>query len=564
MVKHTFRLFVLILLLTASVASAPPAWGLTYATITDVSATQLTNSVQITVKADGILEWRPEEAQEWYGWMGTWGGKGLRVALRFPGARSSVANFTDVNMYPVNFVETYVPQDAAQGIGVCLVLSFFTESDYDVSASPDRQSVIITVKTQRTMEKKGATGAASAGSQKSGLDCHCENGLMTLQALKMSMLKVLPRVAKEAGLNIMVDDALAKRTVSLTLTDTKPEDVLQYIASAYGLALSKQGDIYMVCEGVPTDLATYRASGTQSFPMKFVRAQTASELLPTFLYSYAHVNAKQNAVVVSAPNQMLQKIERDLSKVDIAPPQVMVEAIAIETSSADDVLTALSVTGQSGNIGQFSLGNDTGDITYTTIGALPSDYQARLQALVASHKAKINAMPRMAVVNGQTADIFVGAQRFIRVEYFQYGTKNEKIQGVDVGTHITVTPWTGTNGEITATIAPEVSNIIELDRETGLPTLSTRRASTTVRVKDGETIMIGGLTQQQDYWSNRKIPILGDLPLIGFLGRSRTKNSTKSDLVILITPRVLTESGHLPDAGEESRIKQRMLPAPLQ
>ena len=105
-----------------------------------------------------------------------------------------------------------------------------------------------------------------------------------------------------------------------------------------------------------------------------------------------------------------------------------------------------------------------------------------------------------------------------------------------------------------------MSNILELDRGTGLPTLSTRRASTPVRVKDGETIMIGGLTQQQDYWSSRKIPLLGDLPLIGFLGRSRSKTSTKSDLVILITPRLLTESGHLPDAAEESRLKQRMLP----
>jgi type II secretory pathway component GspD/PulD (secretin) len=171
-------------------------------------------------------------------------------------------------------------------------------------------------------------------------------------------------------------------------------------------------------------------------------------------------------------------------------------------------------------------------------------------------------MPRMAVMNGQSAEIFVGAQRFIRVEYLQYGTKNEKIQGVDVGTRISVNCWTGGKGEITTTISPEVSNIIELDRETGLPTLSTRRASTTVRVKDGETIVIGGLTQQQDYWTTRRIPILGDLPLIGFLGRSRSKTSTRTDLVILITPRILAESGHLPDAEEESRIRQRMLPAP--
>jgi type IV pilus assembly protein PilQ len=186
----------------------------------------------------------------------------------------------------------------------------------------------------------------------------------------------------------------------------------------------------------------------------------------------------------------------------------------------------------------------------------------RLQALVAAHQAEINAMPRMAVLNGESAEIFVGAQRFIRVEYFQYGTKNEKIQSVDVGTRINVSAWTGGNGEITTTISPEVSNVIELDRETGLPTLSTRTASTTVRVKDGETIVIGGLTQQQDYWTRRKIPILGDLPLIGFLGRSRSRSSVRTDLVILITPRILTESGHLPDAEEEAGLRARMLPPP--
>jgi type II secretory pathway component GspD/PulD (secretin) len=165
----------------------------------------------------------------------------------------------------------------------------------------------------------------------------------------------------------------------------------------------------------------------------------------------------------------------------------------------------------------------------------------------------------MAVVNGQTAEIFVGAQRFIRVEVQSYGAKLEKIQGVDVGTRISITPWTGGKGEITATISPEVSNIVELERATGLPTLSSRRASTTVRVKDGQTIAIGGLTQRQDYYTKRKVPILGDLPLVGPLFRSSRKNSSTTELVILITPRILADSGHLPDAAEESQIKTRML-----
>lgn len=546
-----------IIALVSLLLAAGACEAITYATINDISAAQLTNSVQITVKADGILDWRPEGVKEW--WGSTYSGKSSRIAIRLPGARSSVKNFIDVSMYPVSYVQTYVPQDATEGIGVCLVVACFTESDFDVTGSPDRQSVIITVKTKRTMEKETRGPVGPAGEQKTEMICHYENGLMSIHVLKVNMLKVLGTIAKESGLNIVVDDAVARRTVSMSLDNAKPEDMLGHIASAYGLALSKKQDVYMVSEGVPTDLATYRASGTQSFPMKFVRAQTASELLPTFLYSYVHVNNEQNAVVVYAPNQMLEKIGTDLAKVDIAPPQIMIEALAIELSSVEDLSVSLGLKAQNATA-QGALDTETGDISYTTIGELPRDFQAKLKALVAEHKAKIHSTPRMAVVNGREAEIFVGAQRFIRAQYLQYGATFEKIQGVDVGTRIAVTPWTGGNGEITTTIALEVSNIFELDRTTGLPTLSTRRASTTVRVKDGETIVIGGLTQQQDYYTQRKIPILSDLPIVGPVFRSKARNSTTTELVILITPRILTESGHLPNTDEELRIKSRMLP----
>jgi len=272
------------------------------------------------------------------------------------------------------------------------------------------------------------------------------------------------------------------------------------------------------------------------------------------------VNSEQNAIVVSAPRQMLDKIKTDLEKVDVAPPQIMIEAIAVELSSAQDLDVSLGLKGQNANSGQVDVNTGSGDISYTTVGALPNDFRARLKALVAERKAQIHSNPRMAVANGQSAEIFIGAQRFMRVKYAQYGGESEKIQGVDVGTRIAITPWTGGNGEITTTISPEVSNVVELDRATGLPTLSSRRASTTVRVKDGETIVIGGLTQKQDYVTHRKVPILGSLPLVGPLFQSRATNSVNTELVILITPRLLTASGHLPNAEEESRLKSRALP----
>jgi len=91
----------------------------------------------------------------------------------------------------------------------------------------------------------------------------------------------------------------------------------------------------MISAGLPASLATYNRSGTCSFPMRYLQAQNASGLLPTFLHSYLHVNEEQNAVVVTAPRQMPDKIGTDLGKTDVAPPQIMIEAVAVEMTATE-------------------------------------------------------------------------------------------------------------------------------------------------------------------------------------------------------------------------------------
>jgi type II secretory pathway component GspD/PulD (secretin) len=165
----------------------------------------------------------------------------------------------------------------------------------------------------------------------------------------------------------------------------------------------------------------------------------------------------------------------------------------------------------------------------------------------------------MAAANGHEAQIFIGAMRFIKVTFVQWGQQQERIQSVPVGVRLTVTPWTGGNREITTHVIAEVSNIVEVDATTGLPLLSTRRAESTVRAGDGETIVIGGLTQRQQEKRRKKIPILGEIPILGNLFRYSTTSDINSELVLLITPRVLTENGQLPDAAAEKAIRDKFL-----
>ena len=516
----------------SSNGSAKPSQS--YTTITDVKIAPLSNGVQITITADGILQYQQTSYED----------RSKAVGISFPDARNGIGkNFLNINRYPVSHIALSTPQGAKNGIGLSLVVNNFAESAFQIASTADGQGVIVTILSDRTIEggRRGAA-VADAVTKNGGTDTATEvkfaNGLLRLRAVKADVAALIAAIALKTGLSVAVDDAV-DRKVSLNLSGVKPEAAVQSIATANGLALSRIGGMLILSEGVPNDLATYRVSGTQSYRMQNTQAATASGLLPNFLYSYVKVNPEQNAVVVTAPSQMLAKIGRDLAAVDTPSPEIAIEAVAVEFT--DDINESIGLLlNDQRNTSISTVNPSLGQITYNSIGLLPQNFQLTLQALVQSGKARVRARPRMAVVNGRQANIFIGSQQFILTQFNSYGQTQTRIQPVDVGVKLSITPLTGGNGEITTTIAPEVSNITEQDAATGLPVLSTRNASTTVRVRDGETIVIGGLTLDQQQTSHQKIPLLGDLPILGKLFRSETKNSVRTELVVFVTPRIVS------------------------
>ncbi len=540
------------------------ASALVYCNITSIETQQLSNGVQITVKADGVL------SQDWNSYDDS-SSTSNRYTLAFTNARNQTGkNFIDVSLYPVSHLELSTPQGAKEGIGVQLVVAMYEPSPVSVTRGADQQSVMLTVRSARTLEQRGKKSGKGEEKQETDLTVAVKGDRVSVTAVKVELQKLLGEVALKTGANLAVDDAV-QAEVNLHLSDLTVPEFFAAVASAYGLALTEENGVYMFSRGVPQDLAAYRLSGTSSYPMRYTRAQTASGLLPTFLYSYLHVNQGQNAVVVTAPQQMLDKISSDLRAVDVAPPQILIEAIACEITDTQEFEKALQllrgdVTGETTADGlplySGAVNTQTGRLQYANIGNLPNDFEARLRLLETKQKARVKAAPRMAVMNGQQADIFIGVRRFIRVEVLSYGQSTEKIQGIDVGVKLKVTPLTGGGGEITLRVDPEgsgveVSNVSELDPRTGLPVLSTRQAGTTVRVKDGETVMFGGLSQRQSEDRRTKIPVLGDLPLLGTLFQGRAHSEVTSDLVVFITPHLLTPDGRLADAAQENAVRQR-------
>ncbi len=540
-----------------------------YTTITSVEVTTLSNAVQVRVKADGLLQFRYADTS------------GLMMFLQFPGARNGTGkNFFNINSFPVSSVQLSTPREAVNGIGVNMDIKNFIQTQGSVTATPDSQGILFTIQSNRTIETKKAAAssdgdsggdtksddaksgdAAKTGGAKDAADkpdtstqVDFADGLLSLRAVNVDINELMAAIARKTGLSVAIDDAVSDptpRKISLSLRGVSPRAAITSIAAAAGLAVSLRDGIYMMSEGEATDLASYNLSGTASFRLQNTQAGTASGLLPNFLSPFVKVNPEQNAVVVTAPSQILAKIGIDLQRLDVPPPQILIEAIAVELTDSSDTDLGLLI-GDPSRTSFSSVDTTTGSLSYNTIGKLPRTFEINLRALELKGRARVRARPRMAVINGRTANIFIGAQRFILTQFSQFGQNQNRIQSVDVGVKLQVTPLTGGNGEITTRLVPEVSNITELDLQSGLPVLSSRRAETTVRVKSGETIAIGGLTLDQDQITNRKIPFLGDLPLLGGLFRGKKRSTSRTELVVFITPRILnsTTNGVAPIASQ--------------
>ncbi|MBN2366352.1 MAG: type II and III secretion system protein, partial [Calditrichaeota bacterium] len=178
------------------------------------------------------------------------------------------------------------------------------------------------------------------------------------------------------------------------------------------------------------------------------------------------------------------------------------------------------------------------------IGRLPDDFYLKVKAMEAVGKANIRSKPQIATLNGHTADITIGQTQYyilktqtpIRDPSQIYIQETQEFQTIEANITLKITPWVSATGEITAEIHPEFNNPVGQFSSTVPPTIQRRALNSTVRMLDGETIVLGGLIQSAETVSITRIPLLGSLPILGRLFQNRNHNISKSELVIYITP----------------------------
>ncbi len=379
---------------------------------------------------------------------------------------------------------------------------------------------------------------------------------LSVFAVAVDAPELLTAIAAKADLKLLIDDEVSRK-LTVNFVGRPAIQIVRDITVAFGLGFAEIGGIFMVSEGIPRTPGSYLLSEIESVSTKYVDAANARNLLPVFLQDYVKVNSEQNAVVLSAPADILNKFRDDIARFDTPASQILVDLLVVELT--DTTLDQLSFDLNFSNAGK-SFGFNSGGAFYRSVINLPKAFSTTIRALEENGRARVRANPRIATVSGRRASIFVGRQRYIVTPI---DTGNGQRNFIDAGVRLNITPFTGGQGQILVDVDTEVSTLSAVDPVTRLPEKSTRTATSTVRVADGQTIVIGGLKQRETREVRTRVPVLGSLPLIGPLFRSKDIRSTDSELVIFITPRTLLDNGHLPEQ-EEAALKDRFLNSPLQ
>ena len=157
----------------------------------------------------------------------------------------------------------------------------------------------------------------------------------------------------------------------------------------------------MISEGIPKNPSSYMMSDIDSVTTEYVLSSRAKSLLPVFLQDHVKVNEGQNAVILSAPKEVLAKFREDVKQFDVPAAQIMIDVVMVElTDSASKQLGFDWLWSNAGKSASISPGSD---LIYESLGTLTKAFTATLAALVERGQARVNANPRIATISGQTA-----------------------------------------------------------------------------------------------------------------------------------------------------------------
>lgn len=269
------------------------------------------------------------------------------------------------------------------------------------------------------------------------------------------------------------------------------------------------------------------------------------------------VDRRLNAIWVTGTRDHIERVRKQIDAIDVPVDSVILETQFVELTETGARNLGIDLNNNAGQIavGKLETGNflPYSNLINSLSDVLPSGaLQAAIYAQVEKGEGRILSRPRIAAQSGSTAKIITGDALPILTSITLSGVNgvSQQVQYVNVGVTLQIAPRVTADGFVTSQIYGVVSSVTGYSQ--GYPTISQREAETSASVRDGETFVIGGLTQENAIKRKSKVPLLGDIPLMGNLFQQERSTRSKTELYIVITPRIVRHkrSANVSDGDE--------------
>ena len=276
-------------------------------------------------------------------------------------------------------------------------------------------------------------------------------------------------------------------------------------------------------------------------------------------------DAKSNAVLVNASPRYMEQVESIIKELDVDPPQVMIQVMLAEIVLDDDSDFGLTLNDKVGVVPLSAGLNFSSDDFFTqpVTGSFSvgfADLSLVLSAMSAQGRLQVLSNPSITVANNEDGRIQVGEQVRLpeSIATFDTGTQSSTVIAEDIGIILEVRPSINPDGFVRMQVKPTISRLsnetTDISETFKSNIITIREANTTVTVKDGETVVLGGLIEELKTKRSMKVPLLGDIPLLGALFRSEKEERKRTELLIVLTPHVV--GGDNPDRLRERSLRR--------
>jgi type IV pilus assembly protein PilQ len=396
------------------------------------------------------------------------------------------------------------------------------------------------------------------------------DNLVTIDVNQASADQVINDIANQLNLQI-VKLSVPDAKVTIKCSEVSVETAFNYIFDGSKFSYRKDEKAYII-----GDKDSKSLQNTKLVKLVYLRADKIKETIPASLIKdvTVGVSIEHNAIILTGSNECIDNIKDYIHSIDLPVPQVTIEALVIDynltnamqlgisAGKTDSTVTGshsgtyfpgINATASGTRINTFlnGLGNINilgQNINFAKLGNLPSNFYLTLQAQEQNGIANVKSRPILSTLNGHTASLKIGTiQNYVFTDLMPITSvtsssymQKQSLQQIEASISFEITPWVGPNSELTLEIKPNFqtpASSFTADIN-NIPAINTRAMVSTVRLRDGETIVLGGLIQDTENNTVSKTPYLGDIPLIGLLFTSTNKTKIKSELMIYITPHI--------------------------